>query len=80
MWTQKQLTRLRRKYAFEVLSLGRQVFLERIHTLNFEAWAGLTKVKSALNRVQQLGLTALVAKFILFLRAWTPIILTLKKH
>jgi len=80
LWTQKQLTLLRQKYAFEVLSLGRQVFLERMHTLNFEAWAGLTKVKSALNRVHQLGLTALVAKVILLLKAWTPIILTLKKH
>ena len=77
LWTRKQLTRLRRQYSFEVLSLGEEVFLERMHSLNFETWAGLTKVKTALARLR--GLTAYVARVIIFLRSWTPIILTLKK-
>lgn len=78
-WTQRQLNLLRQKYSFELLSLGRRLFLERLRTLNFETWAGLTKVKTALARLHQLGLTEWAARVLLLLKSWTPIILTLKR-
>jgi hypothetical protein len=74
------LRRLKQKYSFDLISLGQEVFLERMRTLDFATWAGLTKVKRALERLRRLGLTALAARVLLWLQAWHPIILTLKKH
>jgi ubiquinone/menaquinone biosynthesis C-methylase UbiE len=79
-WTRRQLRRLKQKYSFDLISLGQEVFLERMRTLDFATWAGLTKVKRALERLRRLGLTALAARVLLWLQAWHPIILTLKKH
>ena len=78
-WTKKQLRYLQTKYQINVLSLGEDIFLDRMQTLDFEAWGGLTKVKKALNLINNIGLISIAAKVILFLRGWDPIILTARK-
>lgn len=78
-WTKKQLRCLQTKYQINVLSLGEDIFLDRMQTLDFEAWAGLTKVKKALNLINNIGLISIAAKVILSLKGWNPIILTLRK-
>lgn len=78
-WTRKQLTKLQEKYNIDVISLGQEIFLERMRSLNFETWAGLTKVKAILNIFRKLGLNFIAARIILLLNGWTPIILTIRK-
>ena len=78
-WTKKQLRDLQTKYQIKVLSLGKDIFLERMQTLDFEAWGGLTKVKKTLNLINNIGLISIAAKVILSLKGWNPIILTLRK-
>lgn len=79
-WTKKQLANLQTKYNVEVLSLGQEIFLKRMHSLDFETWAGLTKVKRVLGIMHELGLNYMAARLILWLKAWTPIILTIRKR
>jgi len=78
-WTKQQLRRLKAKYRIKVLSLGENIFLKRMGTLDFDAWAGLTKVQKALNLINNIGLISIAAKVILSLKGWNPIILTLRK-
>jgi len=78
-WTKQQLKYLNRKYQFKVLSLGEEIFIERMRTLDFEAWGGLTKIKKALNLIHNIGLISIAAKVILSLKGWNPIILTVRK-
>ena len=78
-WTKKRLRYLKTKYHIKVVSLGEDIFLDRMQTLDFEAWGGLTKVKKALNLINNIGLISIAAKVILSLKGWNPIILTLRK-
>ena len=57
-----------------MLSLGENIFLKRMGTLDFDAWAGLTKVQKALNLINNIGLISIAAKVILSLKGWNPII------
>jgi ubiquinone/menaquinone biosynthesis C-methylase UbiE len=79
LWTTQALKQLKYKYAFELLSLGQEVFVNRFQTLDFSTWSGLTKVKSLLQVFNKLKLNILAAKVIVWLKGWTPVILTLKK-
>lgn len=78
-WTKQQLKYLKTKYQIKVLSLGEDIFLDRMQTLDFETWGGLTKVQKTLNLINNIGLIGIAAKVILSLRGWNPIILTLRK-
>lgn len=78
-WTQKTLERLKSKYDFEVLSLGEEIFMERMKTLDFQAWGALKILKSILNLLHKIKITLLIGYIMKVLRLWTPIILTLKK-
>jgi SAM-dependent methyltransferase len=78
-WTKKRLKYLKTKYQIKVLSLGEDIFLDRMQTLDFETWGGLTKVQKMLNLINNIGLIGIAAKVILSLRGWNPIILTLRK-
>jgi len=78
-WTKKHLNILKKKYQFEVISLGKDVFYERMRYLNFEDWAGLIKVKQVLSILNKFGLNKIVAKIMLLSKGWNPIILTIRK-
>jgi len=79
-WTKKSLTKLRQKYDFKVITLGEDIFHERITTLNFQAWAGLGIIKKVLNITQKIRLNILLSKLFLITRTWDPIILTIRKN
>lgn len=78
-FTKTMLKKLSKSYSFEALSLGEEIFYDRMQKLNFEAWAGMDKVKSLATVINRIGLEKLVARIVLMLKGWTPIILTLKK-
>lgn len=79
LWTKKQLRYLKKKYKFEVISLGEDVFKERMAHLNFESWAGLTKIMKILKFTDRLKINSLLSGLVSFLMGWNPIILTLRK-
>lgn len=78
-WTKKQLKKLKDQFDFQILSLGEDIFFERMKNLNFEAWAGLTKVKKIINLMKKIYINDLIAKFMVLLRSWTPVVITIKK-
>ena len=78
-WTKNALKILRKKYKFSVLSFGEEVFYERMCSFDFDAKGGLAKVKRLVKLSGKLKLNKIIAKMILLLKGWTPIILTMKK-
>lgn len=78
-WTKQAVKRLRLKYNFEVLSMGKELFYERMSYLNFEAWAGLVIVKRTVEILKSLKLNKIFAKFFIFFNCYDPVILTIKK-
>jgi SAM-dependent methyltransferase len=60
LWTKKVIHNLRQHYNFEVLPLGEKLFYCRISTLDFKCWAGLTKVKNALNILTRLKIDRII--------------------
>lgn len=63
----------------EVLSWGDEVFCERMSTADFSDWAGLGKVKVIVQSLRTLKVSALIASILSFGKAFTPIILTMRK-
>lgn len=63
----------------EVLSWGDEVFRERMSTADFSDWAGLGKVKVIVRFLRTLKVSALIANILAFCKAFTPIILTMRK-
>lgn len=79
-WTNKTIRKLKKKYKMEVLSLGEEVYRERMKNLNFEAWAGVGKIKSILMIFKKLKLNMILCQLIYLFRGWSPIILTIRKN
>lgn len=78
-WTMLAMRKLSADFNFEVLSLGEDVFLERMSSLNFEAWGGLYKITNLLNIFKVLRANTLLAKVIMLTKGISPIILTVVK-
>ena len=64
----------------EILSWGDEVFRERMSTADFSDWAGLGKVKVIVRSLRALKISALIANILSFGKAFTPIILTMRKN
>jgi SAM-dependent methyltransferase len=78
-WTRKTIARLKKKYDFDVVSLGEEIFRERMASIDFEAWVGLTKVKKLVTTARAARLNRIAAAAMIWFRAWAPIILTVQK-
>lgn len=78
-WTQRTVRELARSHRFQVLGLGQNIFRERMISLNFGAWANLGRLKRVLILLGHWRVRAVLARLIIALRGWSPIILTLRK-
>jgi len=78
-WTRSLLKNLCTNHDLAVLTLGEEVFTDRMQSLNFEAWAGLQKIAKLLNILKLLKLNRILATLIIFLNGHNPIILTVRK-
>lgn len=63
----------------QTLGYGEDVFKERMVHLNFTPWAGLTKISKILQLMHKLRITGLVTWAMILIKAYNPIILTIKK-
>ena len=75
----RMVTPLVRGRNVEVLSWGDEVFRERMSTADFSDWAGLGKVKVIVRSLRALKISSLIANILSFGKAFTPIILTMRK-
>ncbi len=64
----------------EVLGYGEDVFRERMENMNFSTWSGLAKVKKWLEFFSKIRIIKLACVFLILIKAYTPIILTLRKN
>jgi ubiquinone/menaquinone biosynthesis C-methylase UbiE len=78
-WTRKNIKQLSNTYNIEILSFGKEVFLERMKNLNFVTTGSLIKVKAFLNVMKRMKVNVAMGRIILLLNGWSPIILTLRK-
>ncbi|MEK7071253.1 MAG: class I SAM-dependent methyltransferase [Patescibacteria group bacterium] len=63
----------------EILSWGDEVFRERMNTANFSDWAGLGKVKVIVRFLHTMRISSFIARLLSSGKAFTPIILTMRK-
>lgn len=78
-WTKRTMRKLRADFDFEIVSLGEDVFLERMCSLNFGAWGGLYKIVRVLSLIKALRVNTLLAKAIMLVNGFSPVILTVIK-
>jgi ubiquinone/menaquinone biosynthesis C-methylase UbiE len=63
----------------EIISFGEDVFKDRMKNINFSSWGGLTKVKKWVKILHKFKITNLAIWFLIFIKAYSPIILTIRK-
>lgn len=79
-WTLRALHEMAKIYRFELLGLGQDIFRERMISLDFGTWGNLTHIKRVLKLFGHWRVRVLVARLIIALRGWSPIIVTLRKR
>ena len=79
-WTLRALRELSRSHNFELLGLGQDIFRQRMVSLYFGNWASLGRVKRPLTLIAHSRVNLrILARLIIVIRGWSPIILTLRK-
>jgi ubiquinone/menaquinone biosynthesis C-methylase UbiE len=79
IWTRRLINDLKKKYNFETISMGEEIFYERMATSNFETWGGLTIIGTLLSIARRIKLNRIAAYIMLRTLSWAPIILTINK-
>lgn len=79
-WVRRQLRELARRHAFDVEDLGQDLFLQRMTSLDFGAWASLGRVKRILDLIGNAHVRRLLGRLIVAINGWTPIVITLRKR
>ncbi len=77
--SKRMLKKLSQEYSFEIISLGQDIFEERMRELNFNAYAGLGKIKVILELMKKMRLNVVLMKLFILFKMWDPVIITLKK-
>ncbi len=78
-WTVRALRQLSGFHKFELLGLGEDIFRQRMVSLDFGTWASLGRIKRPLLLIANRRARALLARLIIGIHGWTPVILTLRK-
>lgn len=63
----------------EIVDWGQDLFFERMTQLNFSEWGGLSVLKRWVRSLSSIGLSRPAAILLIFFKAHTPLILTLRK-
>ena len=77
--TQQMLRKLNKEYSFYKISLGTDIFLNRMNSLAFGEYAGLGMIRRILLVTRKLGINSIMAYLLVYLKFYDPIILTLRK-
>jgi len=77
--TQRMLKKLSKEFRIERISLGKEIFKDRMQNMDFNDYAGLGKIKAILITLKKLRLNILLAKILIFFKMWDPVIISIKK-
>ena len=61
-------------------TLGTEKFLERMDTAEVDGWMALGSLGSLVSLLRRLRLNRLLARIIIALQGWTPLIITVTKN
>lgn len=78
-WAENAVKTLAEKYNIKLISLGEEVFFERITSNEFGTWAGLYKIKNIINVMKKFRINNWVSHILYYTKTWSPVILTIKK-
>lgn len=80
LWCRKAVRRLNRNYKVKLLSLGEDIFLERLsHPFAFEAQGVASKLNSLMLLMQRLNFNNWISRLIILLQGHYPIYLVLQR-
>ncbi|MCB2107171.1 MAG: class I SAM-dependent methyltransferase [Rhodobacteraceae bacterium] len=79
VWAARELRDMARTVPLSVLSLGQETFVARMTGAGTGKWMGLGTVGKLVGFVQKIGLARIAAHVAIFLRGWTPLIITVRK-
>jgi ubiquinone/menaquinone biosynthesis C-methylase UbiE len=79
VWAQRQLNAIARDIPIEILTLGEAKFLERMDTLEIGPWMRMGVVSRLVRIARVLRINKLLARIIVVLRGWTPLIITARR-
>ncbi|MCP4603637.1 MAG: methyltransferase domain-containing protein [Proteobacteria bacterium] len=63
----------------EILTMGEEIFRERMSQLNFSEWGGIRKLMKVVKLAKFLGVNNLAAEVLVRAKLFTPLVLTIKK-
>jgi len=79
IWARRQLEQINKKMPINTLSLGDDIFKERMRETKIDGWMRLDKLQKLVRTASILKLNNLGARIIVLLNGWTPLIITLEK-
>jgi hypothetical protein len=79
VWARRQLALIAETTPIEILSLGQDVFRERMGEASVGRWMALGKVGRLVDLAAKLKLNRLAAEIVILLQGWSPLIMTVRK-
>ncbi len=79
VWARHQLREIARTIPLKILTLGEAKFVERMDNLRVGEWASLAVVARLVRLAGRLKLNKVIARLMVALRGWTPLIITVTK-
>jgi ubiquinone/menaquinone biosynthesis C-methylase UbiE len=79
VWARRQLALITETTPIEILSLGQDVFRERMGEASVGRWMALGKVGRLVDLAAKLKLNRLAAEIVILLQGWSPLIMTVRK-
>ena len=79
IWARRVLGRLKPHQSFEIVTLGQDLFRERMKTADVQSMHGMSTVRRAVAMGQKLGVLRVLAEAMILAQAWTPLVIVLRK-
>ena len=80
LWARRQLKEISYSTPLTVLSLGEEKFIERMDQADVSQWMALGILGRLVSFLRRLGINRFLARLIVVLRGWTPLIITATKN
>ena len=79
IWARRVLGRLRAHQDFEIVTLGQDLFRQRMKAADVQDMHGMGAVRRAVGWGQKLGVLRALAEVMIVAQAWTPLVIVLRK-
>jgi len=79
IWARRVLARLKAHHSFEVVTLGQDIFRDRMRNADVQSMHGMGAVRRVVSWGRKVGLLGVTAELMILAQAWTPLVIVLKK-